>query len=304
MNKNHTKTSAALAMAFVIAMIVMAVLAGLLGSGVNTARTASPAVAAGTPTFSLTPQYSAVKVSITNETTIHSGTINYVVHYDVSGVAITNKTANITTKNGADIVEISLLVNETVYVAVDSVNGTAYSTLAGTQSSTSYGVFSFAISKELITQVKNGTYKGDWNITIPIGTETGATFNGINLYIGTSNVSDASTIPLILVDAISITKNANNWTFNDVSLSGTNYLYPQFLFEVSSGGPFNQSLVTAFGTAKILKAGGGVSVGFLFVNGNSAMAFIFGPTGIAILVVVLLLLIYLFARHERREGEK
>lgn len=294
-------------MAFVIVLIIMAVLAGLMSVGplaAPTTRDASPAVAAAVPTFSLSPQYSAMKVSIKNETTANSGTINYVVHYNLNGVTITNKTANITTKNGADTVEIALLVNQSVYVAVDSVNGTTYSTLANTQSAISQGVFSFTIANEKITQVKAGTYKGDWNISIPIAAETGATFKSISIYIGGSNVTNTSTIALVLISANSITKNSGNWTFNNIPLIRTDFIYPHFTFLVTSGGPFNQTQVTAFGMAKIVKAGGGLSIGFMFMNGNSAEAFIFGPTGIAIMVVVLILLIYLFARHERREGEK
>lgn len=130
----------------------MTVLA-LMGASsmIGGARAAGTAVAV--PSFSLTAQYKALSINITNETTTHSGTINYVVHYSTTGTVV-NSTQNVTTKDGAHVVNLDgLTPGTTSYVAVDSVNGTAYSALSSLQSATIGGVFTFNIAQVKVAKI-------------------------------------------------------------------------------------------------------------------------------------------------------
>ena len=264
----------------------MTVLA-LMGASsmIGGARAAGTAVAV--PTFSLTAQYKSLNVSITNETTTHSGTINYVVHYSTSS-SITNKTQNITTKYGQHYVDVNdLIPGTTYYVAVDSVNGTAYSSLSSAQSAVVDGVFSFNVGQIKIVKVSKGNSSGDFNITVPIAALTGASFNAMQLYAEAANISASSLLSSspVLLPSKNITKSFSNWTFNDVSLpSGTSYLYVVYNFTVSAG-YLKGSYITEVGSPAYQQHNGG-SLGGFFV-GTGGLDIFLTASGIILAVLII-----------------
>ena len=270
------------------------------------ARAAGTAVAV--PTFSLTAQYRALNVSITNETTAHSGTINYVVHYSTAN-SLTNKTTNITTKNGQDFVEISALTpGTTFYVAVDSVNGTAYSSLSSVQSAVVEGVFTFEVSQVKVVKVAKGSDAGDYNITFPVAALTGTAFNSMALYYMLANVSSSVVLndSPTLAPFATITKTSANWTFNDVALpnGGSVFLYSAYNFSVSSG-PYAKQFITQVGSPAYQQGTGSSGLGFFALGSNGALALFLNPLGVLILIIVAILAIFaIFKGGEHEEKEK
>ena len=128
---------------------------------------ASPSVTLVAPVFSLTAQYKAVNISVTNQSTSTSGVINYIVHYSTSS-AITNATQNISTVNGRDWIELSALTPGTVYYfAVDAENMTApikstsFGPLSAVQSTAPLGIFSYNVALMKIHKVTKGNKSGD-----------------------------------------------------------------------------------------------------------------------------------------------
>ena len=291
----------------VLAILTVLALMGA-SSMIGGARAAGTAVAV--PTFSLTAQYKALNVSITNETTTHSGTINYVVHYSTSN-SITNKTTNITTKNGQDYVEIpALSPGTTFYVAVDSVNGTAYSSLSSVQSAVVEGVFTFEVSQVKVVKVTKGSDAGDYNITFPIAALTGTSFNSMALYYMLTNVSSSVVLndSPILAPFATITKTPANWTFNDVSLpsGGSVFLYSAYNFSVSSG-PYVKQFITQVGSPAYKQGTGSSGLGFFAIGSNGALALFLNPLGVLILVAIAGLVIYVIFKggeHEEKEKER
>ena len=283
-------------------MLAILTVLALMGASsmIGGARAAGTAVAV--PTFSLTAQYKALNVSITNETTTHSGTINYVVHYSTSN-SITNKTANITTKNGQDYVEIAALApGTTYYVAVDSVNGTAYSSLSSVQSAVVEGIFTFQVSQVKIVKA-NGSAAGDYNITFPVAVLTGTTFNSMSLYYTLTNLSSSVVLndSPTLAPFATITKTAANWTFNGVSLpTGSSvFLYGVYNFSVSSG-PYAKQYITQVGSPAYRQGTGSSGLGF-FAIGSGGLAVVLTPGGlIMVAMVVALIGLLAYWHHGRR----
>ena len=274
---------------------------------------ASPSVTLVAPVFSLTAQYKAVNISVTNQSTSTSGVINYIVHYSTSS-AITNATQNISTVNGRDWIELSALTPGTVYYfAVDAENMTApikstsFGPLSAVQSTAPLGIFSYNVALMKIHKVTKGNKSGDWNITVPIATLSGANFNSMQLWYDMSNVSGSalfSSSP-ILPSYSTITKTSSNWTFNDVVLpAGTVFLYGVFNFSVSSG-PYKGLGVTQTGSPAKHLTTGPQPTGIFIFGSNGAMALILSPLGSLILIIVVVLVIYVvFRGGEREEKEK
>ena len=295
-----------------ITMGAMSAMPSQIPSHRGGATATSPSVTLVAPVFSLTAQYKAINTSITNQSTSTSGTINYIVHYSTSST-VTNATQNVSTANGRDWIELGSLTPGTVYYfAVDAENMTApithssFGPLSAVQSTSPLGIFSFSVGLVKIHKVTKGNKSGDWNITIPIATLSGAGFNSMQLYYDLSNVSSSTLLSSspFLASYSTITKTSSNWTFNDVVLPiGTVFLYGAFNFSASAG-PYKGLGITQIGSPGKTLTTGKQPVGIFIFGTNGALAIVTSPLGTLVIVVIVALVIYVVFKGGEHEEKK